>query len=172
MNRLNTETFGFSQQQHSTRFLYSNNERGIILVGSNGQSFSARPRSTWSQSANLDVIDLTEAEYKDSDQAFERSDEDTRTKQLLDENPKIEPFLQNLDCPVCMESFLSIIKKGNKLMSTICGHVFCQSCLFASIKANRKCPACREVLFLNSNSKQYVHRLYLPISLCKVTTSK
>ena len=162
-----------SNQQNPSRFVYSDNERGIILIGPSVlPSHSSRQRSTWSRSANLEVVDLTKTDINNSNEIFKQSDEDAKLKKLLEKNPKVEPFLQNLDCPVCLDSFLSILKNGNKLMSTICGHVFCQSCLFASVKANRKCPACRELIFLNSKSKQYVHQLHLPISLCEVSASR
>ena len=155
----------------SSQFIYSDNERGIIMIGSTPQtSRSSRHGSTWSRSADLEVVDLTNDDFNVSAPTSVHVDEDASIRNLLEsENHVIDSFLEKLDCPVCMESFLTILKNGNKLMSTICGHVFCHTCLFTAVKSSRKCPACRELLHLNSKSKQYMHRLYLPISLCKVS---
>ncbi|KAL6616613.1 hypothetical protein ACP70R_038883 [Stipagrostis hirtigluma subsp. patula] len=53
-------------------------------------------------------------------------------------------------CPVCMNEL-------TEASSTICGHIFCQKCIKASIQAQKKCPTCRKKL---SNSSY--HRVYLP----------
>ena len=174
MNQLAEDASSTSSNHHGPQFAYSDNDISIILIGSTNQhSHYARHRSTWSQSANLDVVDLTESEYNDSSSISTPTqiDEDSKIRSMLATNYAVEPFLQKLDCPVCMESYLSILRNGNKLMSTICGHVFCQSCLFTAIKANQKCPSCREILHLNSKSKQYIHRLYLPVVECKKSSS-
>lgn len=47
------------------------------------------------------------------------------------------------DCPICLDPIGS--KKG--IASTICGHVFCLSCIQQSIKGSgKKCPTCRKSL--------------------------
>ncbi|XP_073367138.1 probable histone acetyltransferase HAC-like 1 [Aegilops tauschii subsp. strangulata] len=53
-------------------------------------------------------------------------------------------------CPVCMNELVDA-------SSTICGHIFCQNCIEASIQAQSKCPTCRRTLTRNS-----FHRVYLP----------
>ncbi|KAG1330891.1 E3 ubiquitin-protein ligase RNF4 [Cocos nucifera] len=53
-------------------------------------------------------------------------------------------------CPVCMNPLV-------EASSTICGHIFCDSCIKASIKAQKKCPTCRRKLTMNN-----FHRVYLP----------
>ncbi|KAM3334829.1 hypothetical protein ACQJBY_029324 [Aegilops geniculata] len=53
-------------------------------------------------------------------------------------------------CPVCMNELVDA-------SSTICGHIFCQKCIQASIQAQSKCPTCRRTLTMNS-----FHRVYLP----------
>jgi hypothetical protein len=53
-------------------------------------------------------------------------------------------------CPVCMNELVDA-------SSTICGHIFCENCIKASIQAQRKCPTCRKKLTLRG-----FHRLYLP----------
>jgi len=47
-------------------------------------------------------------------------------------------------CPVCLESFSSIHRRGNRLVSTLCGHVFCGRCLPACVRTSGHCPTCRK----------------------------
>ncbi|KAI8850025.1 hypothetical protein BC829DRAFT_390236 [Chytridium lagenaria] len=59
-----------------------------------------------------------------------------------------------LKCAIC----LSTPDATTPLSSTICGHIFCEGCLSASIKnAGKKCPTCRKSI----SGKNTVHRLYL-----------
>lgn len=62
------------------------------------------------------------------------------------EQPPLSP--QNaLKCPVCIETFVDIKKRGGKTVVTKCGHLFCQHCLKKSISDNdRKCPKCRKYI--------------------------
>jgi len=46
-------------------------------------------------------------------------------------------------CPVCLDSFSSIHRRGNRLVSTLCGHVFCGRCLPACVRTSGHCPTCR-----------------------------
>ncbi|XP_059054162.1 putative uncharacterized protein DDB_G0282133 [Achroia grisella] len=46
------------------------------------------------------------------------------------------------DCPICMDSLAN-----KSIASTLCGHVFCMTCIKAAIKASSKrCPTCRKNL--------------------------
>ncbi|KAM3966669.1 uncharacterized protein ACR2FA_012206 [Aphomia sociella] len=46
------------------------------------------------------------------------------------------------DCPICMDSL-----ENNSVASTLCGHVFCMTCIKAAIKSSgKRCPTCRKVL--------------------------
>merc|ERR1719369_2273006 len=40
-------------------------------------------------------------------------------------------------CPVCLESFRSVHSRGHRLVSTLCGHVFCG-------RTSGHCPTCRK----------------------------
>lgn len=52
-----------------------------------------------------------------------------------------------LKCPICIETFVDIKKRGGKTVVTKCGHLFCQLCLKKSISDNdRKCPKCRKYI--------------------------
>eukprot|EP00092_Neocalanus_flemingeri_P034959 GFUD01038039.1.p1 GENE.GFUD01038039.1~~GFUD01038039.1.p1 ORF type:complete len:263 (-),score=67.22 GFUD01038039.1:231-1019(-) len=63
-------------------------------------------------------------------------------------NPSSTPSVQSIQCPVCLESLSSISRKGYKLVSTTCGHVFCSVCLPDYISLNGRCPTstCRQRL--------------------------
>lgn len=52
-------------------------------------------------------------------------------------------------CPVCMKPIKNIF-------STLCGHVFCKSCIYAAIDASGICPICRKKV-----TKIQVHPVYL-----------
>ncbi|KAM3334833.1 hypothetical protein ACQJBY_029325 [Aegilops geniculata] len=53
-------------------------------------------------------------------------------------------------CPVCWNELTDA-------SSTICGHIFCQKCIEASIQAQKKCPTCRRTLTMKD-----FHRVHLP----------
>ncbi|CAN6462805.1 unnamed protein product [Victoria cruziana] len=64
----------------------------------------------------------------------------------IDTAPKEVTFT----CAVCMGTL-------TEPMSTICGHIFCKTCIKTSIDVQKKCPTCRRKL-THSN----IHRIYLP----------
>ncbi|XP_038986926.1 uncharacterized RING finger protein C548.05c-like isoform X2 [Phoenix dactylifera] len=66
------------------------------------------------------------------------------------EPEKVVPNKVTCTCPVCLDTM-------TEPCSTICGHVFCQRCIKASIQAQKKCPTCRRKLTINK-----FHRVYLP----------
>merc|ERR1719334_1970571 len=45
-------------------------------------------------------------------------------------------------CRVCLDSSEEIRKDGKQLMTTTCGHVFCDVCIRDAVRKNHKCPAC------------------------------
>ena len=45
------------------------------------------------------------------------------------------------DCPICLSEI-----NPNNIMITICGHVFCQQCLYTNLTYNKECPVCRTTL--------------------------
>lgn len=75
--------------------------------------------------------------------------------------PVPEPALpastkSTLTCPVCMDTAQQFETGGRKLVTTVCGHVFCNSCIRNAIQRQHKCPTCRKKLSL----KQY-HELFV-----------
>jgi len=61
-----------------------------------------------------------------------------------------------IQCPVCLDSLSTIRSKGNNLLSTTCGHVFCSSCLPECVRLHSKCPTCRQKM----TNRDY-HELFL-----------
>ena len=67
-----------------------------------------------------------------------------------------------IQCPVCLDSLSEIKSRGKiselyilsspqppsdrGLVSTVCGHVFCEPCLAACLHSRGRCPTCRERL--------------------------
>ena len=62
----------------------------------------------------------------------------------------------SITCPVCMDQASLFERSGRKLVTTTCGHVFCDSCIRNAISSLHKCPVCSKKLSL----KQY-HRLFI-----------
>lgn len=58
---------------------------------------------------------------------------------------------KGITCPVCLDSQNQIMKQGRQLVSTTCGHIFCDQCIKESIASMKKCPTCRKKL----NQKQF-----------------
>lgn len=56
-------------------------------------------------------------------------------------------------CSICLENMI-----GREVLSTICGHVYCKSCLLTSMVFQKRCPNCQTRLTI-----QEVHPLYLPL---------
>jgi len=54
-----------------------------------------------------------------------------------------------LMCAICLDSM-------KMESSTVCGHIFCQSCIRGAISAQKKCPTCRRKLAMKD-----VHRIYI-----------
>ncbi|RWW74616.1 hypothetical protein BHE74_00017444 [Ensete ventricosum] len=67
-------------------------------------------------------------------------------KETRPELPKEPAFV----CSICMDTLA-------EPSSTICGHIFCSSCIKASVKSHKKCPTCQRKLSMSN-----FHRVYLP----------
>jgi len=61
-----------------------------------------------------------------------------------------------LECPICYEGFKSIRSRGSPLVSTVCGHVFCNKCLTTCMRTDRRCPNC-----MKETDYEDFHPLYL-----------
>lgn len=54
-------------------------------------------------------------------------------------------------CPICLDSF-----GFDEIMSTMCGHLFCEPCIRNTIKTRKKCPMCNRSLKMSQ-----IHRIFL-----------
>jgi len=54
-------------------------------------------------------------------------------------------------CPICLDILPHITSTGRSMMSTVCGHIFCSSCLRVCIRSNGRCPTCRNNLGQNDS---------------------
>ncbi|KAJ6842521.1 E3 ubiquitin-protein ligase RNF4-like isoform X1 [Iris pallida] len=63
---------------------------------------------------------------------------------------KVVPKEPTFSCPICMTTL-------DNPCSTVCGHIFCESCLKAAIQVQKKCPTCRAKL-----TNKSFHRVFLP----------
>merc|ERR1712059_204113 len=62
-----------------------------------------------------------------------------------------------LKCPVCLDPLADLKKSGVSAMATTCGHIFCSTCLPASLVAGAgRCPTCRHPI-----SKKDYHKLFI-----------
>lgn len=91
---------------------------------------------------NPEVIDVTNDSDNDSTpepihlKPPQRRQAPPRTPETPPNTPK---------CPICIETYANVKKRGFKIVATRCGHVFCDFCLKNSLAANgRKCPKCRK----------------------------
>ncbi|XP_076308253.1 E3 ubiquitin-protein ligase RNF4-like isoform X1 [Tachypleus tridentatus] len=66
------------------------------------------------------------------------------------------PQRRKITCPVCFDSDTTIQSSYRQLVSTVCGHVFCNSCIYEAIRTTHSCPKCRKKLTL----RQY-HPIFL-----------
>ncbi|XP_055544653.1 E3 ubiquitin-protein ligase RNF4-like [Wyeomyia smithii] len=103
------------------------------------------------ESINLDdSITSTPPEFQNPKKDLDASSMQTtkRTKEL--DGSISEALPCSVNCPICFEP---IFKKGAS--STICGHLFCYSCITHEIKMRKKCPLCQRKL-----TQYRVHRIY------------
>ncbi|XP_033122496.1 E3 ubiquitin-protein ligase RNF4-like [Anneissia japonica] len=81
--------------------------------------------------------------------------ERTETLNTSAEDALSPTMRKEIVCPICMESERQI-KRRRQLVSTVCGHIFCNSCITNAVKTQHKCPTCRKKLTL----KQF-HQIFL-----------
>lgn len=81
--------------------------------------------------------------------------------------------IDNQLCPLCLETYREIKKKGQTLVSTTCGHVFCKKCANQCLNSN--CPTCRKKLTVRSIHPLYLWKVsigYFVDSICDVNLKK
>lgn len=59
----------------------------------------------------------------------------------VDSNVAMVPQADPYKCPVCLKNV-----RHRKPASTVCGHVFCSSCIKTALRATCKCPVCQRLI--------------------------
>uniref|UniRef100_A0A0E0LX43 RING-type domain-containing protein n=1 Tax=Oryza punctata TaxID=4537 RepID=A0A0E0LX43_ORYPU len=97
---------------------------------------------------SVPVVDLE----KDTGQGYreEGTSQPKNVAQTRTARAKVAPKEPTFTCPVCLN-------KLDKPSTTNCGHIFCEKCIGACLKAQKKCPTCRKSLGIKG-----FHRVYLP----------
>ncbi|CAL5229204.1 g12487 [Coccomyxa viridis] len=66
-----------------------------------------------------------------------------------DEAAQLSAAAPEPQCPICMDPMKA-------MACGPCGHVFCDTCIRAAVKAQKKCPTCRKTMAMKA-----IHRVYL-----------
>lgn len=111
------------------------NEAVRILEGNLSLNAPSSPSS--SPPSNNRTIDLTDSPRPSPMPTFMDSPDQP--------SPSNQESLQ-IKCPICFDTFLQIKSSGKRLMSTICGHIFCSGCLPICVRTTKNCPSCRKTL--------------------------
>jgi hypothetical protein len=108
-----------------------------------------------------DEVDVVEVITLEEEESSTDREEPARKRQHISSTPRKRPPSispashskqarpdspdNSLKCPVCLDPFKIIKKRGDKCVVTRCGHLFCDTCLKNSLACNgRKCPTCRK----------------------------
>lgn len=67
-----------------------------------------------------------------------------------------DPTLKKIICPICFDDIASIQKNDRQLVSTVCGHIFCNTCIQEAIRTHHCCPNCRKRL-----TKKQFHPIFI-----------
>lgn len=101
------------------------------------------------------TIDLSDDEYEDIIEIIEIDDnsDDSFDNMMIINNPNDAQHTRGIICPVCRRATRIINAR-----STLCGHLFCNDCIFQSYSNNYRCPLCLEIIL---HFESEVHRIFL-----------
>lgn len=136
----------------------NNENQDIIILDDTITIDGRRSRSSSSSSRSdiiVDIIDIPNASpqprisVQPRQNHFHRPSHNIGTHKLPSipqQTPRPEtPPSDSLKCPICIETYVNVKKRGLKVVVTRCGHIFCDFCLKKAISGNgRKCPKCRK----------------------------
>lgn len=125
---------------------------GTSVINVDDHPLQTPPNSSWKHQRRLTnkiIINCdTYVNFRDDQNA--KMKRATHPPIIEQEKPEMKELV--FSCPICMNSL-------DEACSTICGHVFCQSCIKQAIKSQKKCPTCRRKLTTSN-----FHRVFLPTS--------
>lgn len=110
-------------------------------------------------STSDDIVDLTSPDPpagNSPDVVFVSDITQSSAEEDLDNS--VVSRTESMRCPICLEPFSKLVKKRHQIISTMCGHVFCDTCIYQSIDLTKKCPSCRCKL-----TRKKVHQIFLPV---------
>lgn len=93
--------------------------------------------------ATIDLCDTPDTSYV--------SQPEKREPSIIDSPAANSDRPANTKCPICLEMI-----GFDKILSTMCGHLYCEPCIRNVIKTRKKCPMCNHALRQNQ-----VHRIFL-----------
>ena len=80
-------------------------------------------------------------------QAVDQAKTKTKTPAPAQKAPSSSSSAQDsVKCGVCMDTVSEIKAGGKNMVSTVCGHMFCDTCLKGAMRFQKFCPTCREGL--------------------------
>lgn len=101
---------------------------------------------------------VTRSTCNDEVQEVSNIDANSTQDSSLDSSSSSPKEQKNYDitCPICMDDDKAIKRRKCQLMSTTCGHVFCDKCIRSAVQLQRRCPTCRKKLSLKQ-----LHAIFL-----------
>lgn len=114
-----------------------------------GDPITQLPSCRFAQSRMLDRP-LSD-EIQEVDESSATSEENTSVIEAStssSEDPAAKTPTKKICCPICWDDEQTIKRRKRKLMSTTCGHVFCDQCIRSAVQLQSKCPTCRKKLTL------------------------
>lgn len=147
-------------------------DESVVLVGDVPQSGSIKPigpnedadvifvtevRQPYRTLATIDLCDSFDSQETTTKASAAQPSSMTTAKTATDNNnesPK-KSAPGTTKCPICLDMFTL-----DQILSTMCGHLYCEPCIQNVIKTRKKCPMCNRGLKQNQ-----VHRLFLDASL-------
>ncbi|XP_048747657.2 E3 ubiquitin-protein ligase RNF4-like [Ostrea edulis] len=140
----------------------SNDTNVVVLSGTSNTETRRRHRNRSRRNRNRDNSEESENDVIEISQSSIELplpisfDSEIENEPSTSSNNSITSPLQEINCPICMDSKKQIQKSGRQLVSTVCGHVFCKPCIKASINTHKFCPTCRKKLTL-----RHIHPLFI-----------
>ncbi|XP_018020343.1 endochitinase A-like [Hyalella azteca] len=101
----------------------------------------------------------TEPSSPDDTERSSRSDKPTSAAPPAPAKSKASSSSGNdfeISCPICCDTLMDIKERRGHLVSTVCGHLFCEVCLDAAVRRTKQCPTCRRRL-----TKRQFHKLFI-----------
>ncbi|CAH3122706.1 E3 ubiquitin-protein ligase RNF4 [Pocillopora verrucosa] len=87
-------------------------------------------------------------EVAESNEANEENTSGIEASTSNSEDPAGKVPSKKICCPICLDDEETIKRRKRRLMSTNCGHVFCDKCIRSAVQMQSKCPTCRKKLTL------------------------